>query len=153
MNKNENTEYGKTKKQAVGRLVNMAFAYALFAMAGGVFYREFTKFNGFSGRTDLAFVHTHLFLLGMVFFLAAALFEFHVDVTAQKRFSVFLGIYQVGVAVTAVMLLVRGITQVLGMELSRAMDASISGIAGIGHICVGVGMVLYFLMLKKAVKE
>ena len=33
------------------KLLNTAFIYALAAMAGGVFYREFTKFNGFSGRT------------------------------------------------------------------------------------------------------
>ena len=35
------------------KLLNTAFIYALAAMAGGVFYREFTKFNGFSGRTAL----------------------------------------------------------------------------------------------------
>ena len=57
------------KKKAVLKLINAAFVYALLAMAGGVFYREFTKFNGFSGRTTLAFVHTHLFLLGMIVFL------------------------------------------------------------------------------------
>ena len=38
-------------------------------MVGGVFYREFTKFNGFTARTALGVVHTHYFLLGMVFFL------------------------------------------------------------------------------------
>ena len=48
------------------KLLNTAFIYALAAMAGGVFYREFTKFNGFSGRTALGLVHTHLFLLGTV---------------------------------------------------------------------------------------
>ena len=35
------------KKKAVLKLVNTALVYALLAMAGGVFYREFTKFNGF----------------------------------------------------------------------------------------------------------
>lgn len=39
------------------KLLNTAFIYALAAMAGGVFYREFTKFNGFSGRTALGLVH------------------------------------------------------------------------------------------------
>ena len=48
---------------------NLALFSAILAMAGGVFYREFTKFQGFTGRTQLAFVHTHYFLLGMVFFL------------------------------------------------------------------------------------
>ena len=49
-----------------------------------------------------------------------------------------------------VMLLVRGIPQVLGMELSRGMDAAVSGIAGIGHILTGAGLVLFFLALRRA---
>lgn len=51
------------------RYMNMALLYAVLAMVGGVFYREFTKFNGFTGKTTLGVVHTHYFMLGMVFFL------------------------------------------------------------------------------------
>ena len=47
------------------KLLNTAFIYALAAMAGGVFYREFTKYNSFTGVTSLGKVHTHLFLLGI----------------------------------------------------------------------------------------
>ena len=43
-------------------------------MVGGVFYREFTKLNGYTGVTALGKVHTHLFLLGMVMFLIIAVF-------------------------------------------------------------------------------
>lgn len=143
----------KEKKSNILMFLNTAWVYALLAMVGGVFYREFTKFNGFSGRTTLAFVHTHLFLLGMIFFLIAALFQFHVDVAGEKRFKRFYLIYNIGLAITVVMLIWRGITQVLGMELSKAVDASISGISGIGHICTGIGIILFFLMLKKLVRE
>ena len=59
----------------VKRYANMAFLYAIAAMVFGVFYREFTKFSGFSGRTSLAFLHTHYFMLGMFFFLALMLAE------------------------------------------------------------------------------
>lgn len=51
------------------------------------------------------------------------------------------------------MLICRGITSVNAMELSRAVDASISGIAGIGHIMTGVGLILYLVMAKNAVKK
>ncbi len=135
------------------KLINTAWVYALLAMAGGVFYREFTKFSMFEGKTTLSVVHTHLFLLGMVFFLTAALFQFHVDVAGQKRFRLFYFIYNLGMAVTVIMLIWRGITQVQGVELSKALDASISGIAGIGHICTGIGIILYFAMLKQAVRS
>lgn len=35
------------------RYMNASLLYALLAMVGGVFYREFTKFNGFTARTSL----------------------------------------------------------------------------------------------------
>ena len=41
------------------RYINSALLYAVLAMAGGVFYREFTKFNDFTGKTTLSVVHTH----------------------------------------------------------------------------------------------
>lgn len=50
------------------RYINTALLYAVLAMIGGVFYREFTKFNGFTGETTLGVVHTHYFMMGMVFF-------------------------------------------------------------------------------------
>ena len=131
------------------KAVNLSFLYAIFAMVGGVFYREFTKFNGFSGRTSLGFVHTHLFMLGMVMFLLVALLCKGTDLSTTKPFGLFWKLYNIGVPVSAVMFVVRGVPQVLGMELSRGMDAAISGIAGIGHILTGVGIVCFFLALRK----
>ena len=69
----------------------------------------------------------------------------------MKSFRVFMWIYNIGVPLTAVMMLVRGVTQVLGLPLSSALSASISGIAGIGHILTGVGIVLLLISLKKTV--
>ena len=43
------------------RYINSALLYAILAMAGGVFYREFTKFNGFTAKTTPSVVHTHYF--------------------------------------------------------------------------------------------
>lgn len=48
------------------RLMLASIIYAVLALVGGVFYREFTKLNGF---TILSVVHTHYLILGMVFFL------------------------------------------------------------------------------------
>lgn len=132
------------------KLLNLALVYAIAAMAGGVFYREFTKFNGFSGTTALGKVHTHLFLLGMVMFLLAALFAARLPLAESRQFKAFLAIYNVGVPLTAVMLLVRGVVQVLGVPLSAGMDAAISGLAGVGHILTGLGVVLLLLALRKA---
>ena len=135
------------------KLVNLAFIYAIAAMVGGVFYREFTKLNGFSGRTSLAFVHTHLFLLGMVIFLLAALFAFHVKLERQRGWRAFLVVYNIGVPLTALMLAVRGVLQVRMVPLTPAMNAAVSGISGIGHILTGIGIVLFFLCLKAGIKS
>ena len=132
------------------KYINISLVYAVAAMAGGVFYREFTKFNQFTGVTALGKVHTHLFLLGMVVFLLVALFADRLALEKQKSFSTFMTVYNTGVPLTSVMLLVRGITQVLGLSLSKGASAAISGIAGIGHILTGVGIVLLLLSLRKA---
>ncbi len=135
------------------KYLNISLIYAIAAMVGGVFYREFTKWNGFTGMTALGKVHTHLFLLGMLMFLIIALFAEHHDLQKQKLFRVFLWVYNIGVPLTAVMLVVRGIAQVLNVSLSSAANASISGIAGIGHILTGVGLVLLLISLKKTAES
>lgn len=132
------------------RYANASLLYALIAMAGGVFYREFTKFSGFTGKTALSVVHTHYFLLGMVFFLLLLLLEKSFAFSGEKRGCV-LALYHVGLNVTGAALLVRGVAQVLALPLSRAMDASLSGVAGIGHLLLGVSMVLLLLRIRKKV--
>ncbi|WP_195267708.1 DUF2871 domain-containing protein [Eubacterium sp. 1001713B170207_170306_E7] len=132
------------------KMINTAFTYALLAMAGGVFYREFTKFNHFTGQTNLGFVHTHLFVLGMIGFLIVALFVKNLpDVITDRKFKAFYILYNTGLCITAVTLAWRGIIQVLSIPVSGALSASISGIAGIGHILLGVGIVLFFIILRK----
>lgn len=133
------------------RYLNAAFAYAVAAMAGGVFYREFTKAFHFTGVTILGKVHTHLFLLGMVMFLLVALFSRQLPLMEQRSFRVFWPLYHAGVSLTAVMLFVRGVVQVLDLSPARGVDAAISGLAGLGHILTGTGIILLFIALRKAV--
>ena len=109
----------------------MALLYAILSVVGGVFYRECTKFNGFTAKTVLPVVHTHYFLLGMVFFLLLLLLEKNFSFTSKKTGRVLIA-YHIGLNLMAVMLLVRGVTQVLAPTISAGMSAAISGIAGIG---------------------
>ncbi len=132
------------------RYINTALLYAILAMVGGVFYREFTKFNNFTTQTTLSVVHTHYFLLGMVFFLILLLLEKNFSFTNPKTQKILI-IYQIGLNLTAVMLVVRGITQVLGTTLSTGIQASISGIAGIGHILLGISMVLLLIQIRRSI--
>lgn len=131
------------------RYMNTALVYAVLAMAGGVFYREFTKFVGFTGKTTLSVVHAHYFMLGMALFLLLLLLEKSFSFTTARTGRVLIA-YHVGLNLTAVMFLVRGVTQALGTALSSGMDAAISGVAGIGHILLGVSLVLLLLQVKRA---
>ena len=132
------------------RYMNVALVYTVLAMVGGVFYREFTKFNGFTANTTLGVVHTHYFLMGMVFFLLLLLLEKNFFFTGKKTGRILVA-YHIGLNLTAVMFVVRGITQVLGTSLSSGMSAAISGVAGIGHILLGVSLVLLLVQIKRSV--
>lgn len=132
------------------RYMNLSLVYAVLAMVGGVFYREFTKFNGFTGKTTLGVVHPHYFMLGMVFFLLLLLLEKNFGFTGPKTGRVLIA-YQVGLNLTTVMFVVRGVTQVLGTSLSSGMTAAISGMAGIGHIILGVSLVVLLVQIRRSV--
>ena len=95
------------------RYANTAVVYAVIAMVCGVFYREFTKFNGFEGRTVLSALHPHYFMLGMAFFLLLLLLEKAVGFSGAGAGKV-LAVYHVGLNLTGLTLLLRGVTQVLG---------------------------------------
>lgn len=135
------------------KLINIAGIYFILAMVGGVFYREFTKFMQFSGTTALSAVHVHLMVLGTFLFLILALFAKHSDLIKSRRFIIFSRIYHIAFPLMVIMLTVRGIFQVMETSLSPAVNASISGIAGISHIFIAVAFVYLFLSLKETADE
>ena len=132
----------------IKRCANLALVYAVIAMIFGVFYREFTKFNHFTGQTSLSFLHTHYFMLGMFFFLALMLAE-KVFSFSDRSTGTLLAVYQLVLNITGIGFLARGLIQIQGSPLSRGLDASISGVAGIGHILLGVCIVLLLLKIRK----
>ena len=132
------------------RYINASLLYAILAMAGGVFYREFTKFSAFTAKTTLSVVHTHYFLLGMAFFLLLLLLEKNLSFTNAKTGRI-LAVYHTGLNLTAVMLVVRGVTQVRMPALSSGINAAISGVAGIGHILLGVSILLLLVQIRRSV--
>ena len=131
---------------------NMALIYAVLALCGGVFFREVTKFNDFTGKTVLSVVHTHYFVLGVLAALLVLILERTVTNNQLMTGKLFV-LYNVGLNVTCIMFLVRGFTQVLGPPLASGATAAISGIAGLGHIMLGGSIIWALVRLKKLVKE
>lgn len=129
-------------------LVNCSFAYAIAGLLSGLYYRELTKANDFEGRTQLAAVHTHLLVLGVVFLLIVLALERLFTLSDSPMYAWFLGTFNIGTIVTAAMLTVHGSMQVVGRDASPA----ISGVAGLGHILLTVAFVLFFLCLRSVVR-
>lgn len=130
------------------RYLNRALLYLILALAAGVFYREFTKWQGFTGRTTLGFLHTHLLALGTLLCLLLALFSQRLPLEGDRRFRLGLRLYDIGLPGLALTLLARGILQVLETPLSRGLDAALSGVAGVSHLLLGTALVLLLLALR-----
>ena len=73
------------------KYLNLSLIYALAALICGVFYREFTKWNGYTTVTTLGKVHVHLFVMGMIVFLIVALFSTHQELQKYKTFAPLCG--------------------------------------------------------------
>lgn len=79
-----------------------------------------------------------------MFFLILGLVSMNVRFTSNRAVL----FYNVGLNLTAIMLAVRGVVQVLDLNVVTAM---ISGIAGLGHIILAVSLILILLDIKKSV--
>lgn len=132
------------------RYFNAAIVYASLALACGVFYREFTKYMEFTGKTNLAFLHTHYFMLGMFFFLALALLERAFAFSAQKGIKGWVTVYHIGLNITTACLFLRGLAQATETVLSPALNGSLSGVSGIGHILLGSSILALLILVRRA---
>ena len=67
----------------------------------------------------------------------------------NNKIDKHLKFYNVGLILSAVMMFVRGLTEVLVRNLSNGEEAMISGVAGLGHMILGVSLILVLLDIKK----
>lgn len=121
--------------------------YMVLGLVFGVFYREFTKANEFVGITTLGKLHLHTLVLGMFFFLIVALLEDRLSLRTSKLETYFYYTYNVGMGIFLITLLIRGILQVTNSSISSGANSAIAGVAGIGHMTLTVGLILFFVML------
>lgn len=135
------------------KMFNVSFYYMIAGLIGGVFFREFTKIQGFTGNTALGVVHTHTLMLGMFMFLIVGIIVDYLKIADDKRIKKFFIWYNSGLILTITMLVVRGVFDVLGTNLSKGLNASISGMSGLGHIVFTVGLMYFFTAIRKAVKD
>lgn len=95
----------------------------------------------YSAWTTLSVVHTHYLILGLD--------EMNVHFVDEKV-NKYLILYHIGLNMTVMMLVVRGIVQVTQMNV---VSYALSGIAGIGHILLGIALILILIQIKHAGKD
>jgi len=132
------------------KYLSLSFIFAIYGLVAGVLYRELTKFFGFSGRTMLGMAHPHILMLGLGGFLIVAVLIKLLNI--QKKLTLADIFYTAGLSVASVMMIVRGCMEVAGANITASYSGMISGIAGLGHMAVAVGMVLYLAAFVKAAK-
>lgn len=133
-------------------LFNAALIYMIVGLGSGLYYREFTKLNGFpEGEfTQLGLAHTHLLVLGFSMMLLVLVIERVFALSASnKLFAWFQWLYHTGVVLTSGMLIWHGSLTVLGQESNNM----IAGIAGLGHMLITAGLIVFFVALRKALKR
>jgi len=134
------------------KYLNQALGFAIYGLCAGVFYREFSKFNNFTGRGMLGMAHPHILLLGFGWFMLIALFYKQLDIEEDKKSKMANIIYIAGLIIASVTMIFRGSLEVIGFEFSKGLNGAISGIAGIGHMLVAAGMIRYINILRKNAK-
>ncbi|GAA1471194.1 DUF2871 domain-containing protein [Corynebacterium felinum] len=132
------------------KLLNAAAFYTVLGLLAGVFYREFTRAQDFVGQTRLSTVHTHILVLGMIFFLVMLALAATLKIHENKNFTAFFWTYNCGVVWTAAFMTYKGIAQVENQDF--VMSPMMAGLSGIGHIILTVGIFLLFKVLYKQVK-
>lgn len=134
------------------KFVKYAIVFLALGLCCGIFYREFTKAYEATGQfTILGLCHPHFLALGVLLTLVIGLVGERLGTNDKKLFKIGFRTYSIGVLLTGIMLLVRGILDVLEKSptiefaVSSGANGAISGVAGLCHAALGVGIVIVFV--------
>lgn len=128
------------------KLYNTSVFYLILGLLSGVFYREFTKFKGINGDTILSVLHSHLLILGFLIFFILVFAEKQYKLTESKKFKSFYISYNTGILLLVGTMILRGI-----FDINNVDSKALSGIAGLSHIIITIGLILLVLVVKERV--
>lgn len=128
------------------RLFNLSFFYLILGLALGIFFREFTKLNDFTGITTLSATHTHALVLGFIFFLVIVILEKVFTISNIKHFNIWLITYNIGLLSLISTLVARGILYVLNKDF-----VGLPHIAGTSHAILGLSLIWFMIILKESI--
>ncbi len=126
-----------------------ASAYLLLGLLAGLYYRELTVSHNFGEQQDtqLSVLHTHFLVLGFITFLIVIVLDKLFAISQHSMFNVFFGAYNAGLVISSAVMAIHGTFTVLGVEHLKAL----SGIAGLGHILLALGLTSLLWALGAAI--
>ncbi|TCZ76589.1 DUF2871 family protein [Paenibacillus albiflavus] len=130
------------------KLYYSSLFYVILGLIAGLSYRELTKHSDFTGNTVLVATHTHILVLGFLFFLLVLILAKQFGVHQRKGFSSWFIVYHIGLLATVGALAARGIMQINGTDF-----AGLPHIAGLGHTILGGALIWFVIMVGKSIKE
>lgn len=133
----------------LNRIFTAAAVWTALGMASGLYWREFTKLNDFTGETMLSTAHTHALALGTLVLLAVLALA-KVFPIAEKSGKLFVTLWHVALGFTFGSMVVKGSLQVL--EVPLAESAMWPGFAGLGHMLMAGTFAYFFVILRRAMK-
>lgn len=154
----------KTKEVCImKKYIKYALIFLALGIACGVFFREFSKAYGVVNEyTTLGVTHVHFLVLGVAFVLLIGLVTEKLGKGESKLLRIAFPVYASGTLGTGIMLVVRGIFDVLSKSplidyaTPSGANGAIAGVAGIFHAVLGAGLIMIFvawLLKPKAAPE
>lgn len=129
------------------KYINLSVFYLILGLLLGIFYREFTKFNGFTDATALSGLHGHALILGFFFFLIVLILDKIFEISKAKAYNAWIILHNLSLIFMLGTLLARGILEVTGSDF-----VGLSHIAGLSHAMLGISFVWFATILYKKIK-
>ncbi len=130
-------------------ILKTSVTFVIFGIFAGAFSRKFTKYYSFLGPTYLKLVHTHTLVLGFLTLMGVYLLVKNYDrkriLTLKKSYHTYI----IGFTIFIVSMLLKGIYTVVSQGQETISLAAISGVAGIGHTVLTIGMFWMFYKIYK----
>jgi hypothetical protein len=135
-------------------IIELAFVSLILGLAGGVFYREFTKIYAYTETTYLGGIHVHTLALGFLsLFVLYTLISRNEDAEFVVKLRTPVYVWLSGLLLSIVMMMIHGIIEVLGNYYGTVPEAAIAGLAGLGHIIFSIGIVWTMILLVRNESE
>lgn len=142
-----------TKEFDKSSILALSITLAILGIFAGAFSRKFTKYYGFFDPTYLKLVHTHILTLGFLTLLGIYLIVRNYDDEKIIEISKAYYTYIIGFTIFIVTMILKGIYTIVSDGKETISLSAISGISGLGHTILTIGIIWLMYKIFKLEKE